>query len=150
LQHDTIKNSIESITKQKLNILKQAFNGKLVTQDTNDESALLLLERIQQQRETEALTKKATPKKRSNSKVKKEVSMSKTILDILKQQTNWISGQDLASAFGLSNNSEIEDIEKFYEELRTLSLNNEISIKPDCENSKEQDLIKLKDNTDAS
>lgn len=76
--------------------------------------------------------------------------MSKTILDILKQQTNWISGQDLASAFGLSNNSEIEDIEKFYEELRTLSLNNEISIKPDCENSKEQDLIKLKDNTDAS
>ncbi|PPC06548.1 restriction endonuclease subunit S [Acinetobacter pittii] len=149
-QHDTIKNSIESITKQKLNILKQAFNGKLVTQDTNDESALVLLERIQQQRETEALTKKATPKKRSTPKLKKEVSMSKTILDILKQQTNWISGQDLASAFGLSNNSEIEDIEKFYEELRTLSLNNEISIKPDCENSKEQDLIKLKDNTDAS
>ena len=76
--------------------------------------------------------------------------MSKTILNILKQQTNWISGQDLASAFGLSNNSRIEDIEKFYEELRTLSLNNEILIKPDCENSKKQDLIKLKDNTDAS
>ena len=72
LQHDTIKNSIESITKQKLNILKQAFNGKLVTQDTNDESALLLLERIQQQRETEALTK-SDSQKRSNSKVKRKL-----------------------------------------------------------------------------
>ena len=150
LQNETIKNSIESITKQKLNILKQAFNGKLVTQDTNDEPALVLLERIQQQRETEALTKKATPKKRSTPKVKKEVSMSKTILEILQQQSDWILGQKLATAFGLNGNSKIEEIEQFYEQLRTLSLDDKIMVKPDHQNKKEQDLIKLKDKTDAS
>lgn len=149
-QSSSLKASLTLLNTQKRNILTAAFKGELVPQDPNDEPAQILLERIQQQRETEALTKKATPKKRSTSKVKKEFSMSKTILDILKQQANWISGQDLASAFGLTNNSEIENIEKFYEELRTLSLNDKIVIKPDCESSKEQDLIKLKGKTDAS
>ncbi|MDC5270444.1 hypothetical protein NRA47_17735, partial [Acinetobacter baumannii] len=98
----------------------------------------------------EALTKKATPKKRLTSKSKKEVGMSKTILEILQQQTDWISSQDLATAFGLNGNSNIEDIEQFYEQLRTLSLDDKIMVKPDQQNNKEQDLIKLKDKTDAS
>jgi len=109
-----------------------------------------LLERIQQQREAEALVKKSIPKKRSTPKVKKEVGMSKTILDILKNQSDWISGQDLATAFGLNGNSKIEEIEQFYEQLRSLSLDERILVKPDQQNKKEQDLIKLKDNTDAS
>lgn len=149
-QSISFKSGLDLLNSQKKNILTKSFQGKLVPQDANEEPAQNLLERIQQQRASESLVKKMTPKKRSTPKVKQEVSMSKTILNILKQQTNWISGQDLASAFGLSNNSGIEDIEKFYEELRTLSLNNEILIKPDCNNSKEQDLIKLKDKTDAS
>ena len=141
---------IKNCSRQRINILNQAFQGKLVTQDQNDESAQVLLERIKQQREAEALVKKATPKKRSTPKPKKEVGMSQTILEILQQQSDWISGQDLATAFGLNGNSSIEDIEQFYEQLRKLSLNDKIMVKPDQQNNKEQDLIKLKDKTDAS
>lgn len=149
-QFDSLEITLKQASNQKLNILKDAFSGMLVPQDANDESAQALLERIQQQREAEALVKKATSKKRSAPKVKKEIGMSKTILDILKNQSDWISGQDLATAFGLNGNSKIEEIEQFYEQLRTLSLNEKILVKPDQQNKKEQDLIKLKDKTDAS
>lgn len=137
---------------QKKNILSDAFTGKLVPQYPNDEPAQVLLQRIQQQREAEALVKKSSTKKRSTSKAKKEVGMSQTILEILQQQSDWISGQELATAFGLGGNSKIEEIEQFYEQLRALSLDDKIMVKPDQQNKKEQDLIKLKDKdkTDAS
>lgn len=145
-----IEDNIKLLTMQKQNILKDAFSGKLVLQDPNDEPAQSLLERIQQQREAEALVKKSSTKKRSTSKAKKEVGMSQSILEILQQQSDWISGQELATAFGLNGNSKIEEIEEFYEQLRTLNLDDKIMVKPDQQNKKEQDLIKLKDKTDAS
>lgn len=145
-----IEDNIKLLTMQKQNILKDAFSGKLVPQDPNDEPAQVLLERIQQQREAEVLVKKSSPQKRSTSKAKKEVGMSQSILEILQQQSDWISGQELATAFGINGNSKIEEIEQFYEQLRTLSLDDEIMVKPDQQNKKEQDLIKLKDKTDAS
>lgn len=145
-----IEDNIKLLTMQKQNILKDAFSGKLVSQDPNDEPAQVLLERIQQQREAEVLVKKSSTKKRSTSKAKKEVGMSQSILEILQQQSDWISGQELATAFGINGNSKIEEIEQFYEQLRTLSLDDEIMVKPDQQNKKEQDLIKLKDKTDAS
>lgn len=135
---------------QKKNILSDAFTGKLIPQDPNDEPAQVLLGRIQQQREAGALVKKAPPKKRSTQKVKKEVAMSKNILDILKNQSDWISGQKLADAFGLNGNSNIDDIEQFYEQLRALNLDEKIMVKPDQHKNKEQDLIKIRENTDAS
>jgi type I restriction enzyme S subunit len=135
---------------QKKNILSDAFLGKLVPQNPNDEPAQVLLERIQQQREAEALVKKSSTKKRSTSKAKKEVGMSQSILEILQQQSDWISGQELATAFGINGNSKIEEIEQFYEQLRKLSLDDKIMVRPDQQNKKEQDLIKLKDKTNAS
>lgn len=149
-QFDSLEITLKQASNQKLNILKDAFTGKLVPQDPNDEPAQVLLERIQKQREAEALVKKSSTKKRSTSKAKKEVVMSQTILEILQQQSDWISGQALATAFGLGGNSKIEEIEQFYEQLRALSLDDKIMVKPDQQNKKEQDLIKLKDKTDAS
>ncbi|MHA3114319.1 restriction endonuclease subunit S [Acinetobacter sp. ANC 4193] len=127
---------------QKKNILADAFAGKLVPQDPNDEIAQVLLERIQQQREAEALVKKSSPKKRSTSKAKKEVGMSQSILEILQQQPDWISGQELAELFGINGSSDITDIENFYHELKTLTIEEKISVKPDNELFKTQDLFK--------
>lgn len=150
-QSSSLKASLTLLNTQKRNILTAAFKGKLVPQAPNDEPAQVLLERIQQQREAEALVKKSSTKKRSTSKkTKKEVGMSQSILEILQQQSDWISGQELATAFGLGGNSKIEEIEQFYEQLRALSLDDKIMVKPDQQNKKEQDLIKLKDKTDAS
>lgn len=127
---------------QKKNILSDAFTGKLIPQDPNDEPAQVLLERIQQQREAEALVKKATSKKRLTPKVKKEIGMSKTIIEILQQQSDWISGQDLAGLFGINGSSDITDIENFYRELKTLTIEEKISVKPDNDLFKTQDLFK--------
>ena len=52
--------------------------------------------------------------------------------------------------YEVNDDNKIEEIEQFYEQLRTLSLDDKIIVKPDQQNSKEQDLIKLKDKTDAS
>lgn len=133
---------IKNCSRQRTNILNQAFKGKLVPQDPNDEHAQVLLERIQQQREAEALLKKSFPQKRSTSKAKKEVGMSQSILEILQQQSDWISGQELAELFGINGSSDITDIENFYHELKTLTIEEKISVKPDNELFKTQDLFK--------
>jgi len=141
---------IKNCSRQRTNILNQAFEGKLIPQNPNDEPAQVLLEYIQQQREAEALAKKVTTKTRVTKTVKKEVSMSNSILEILKNQSDWISGQDLATSFGLNGKSKIEEIEQYYEQLRTLSLNNVIIVQPDQQNNKQQDMIKIREKTNAS
>lgn len=133
---------IKNCSRQRTNILNQAFTGRLVPQDPNDEPAQVLLQRIQQQREAEALVKKSSTKKRSTSKAKKEVGMSQTILEILQQQSDWISGQELAGLFGIDDSSDITDIENFYRELKTLTIEEKISVKPDNDLFKTQDLFK--------
>lgn len=133
---------IKNCSRQRTNILNQAFTGRLVPQDPNDEPAQVLLQRIQQQREAEALVKKSSTKKRSTSKAKKEVGMSQSILEILQQQSDWISGQELAGLFGIDDSSDITDIENFYRELKTLTIEEKISVKPDNDLFKTQDLFK--------
>lgn len=142
-QFDSLEITLKQASNQKFNILKDAFTGKLVPQDPNDEPAQVLLERIQQQREAEALVKKSSSKKRSTSKkTKKDVSMSQSILEILQQQSDWISGQELAGLFGIDDSSDITDIENFYRELKTLTIEEKISVKPDNDLFKTQDLFK--------
>ena len=51
-------------------ILSKAFRGELVSQDQNDESASILLERIRQEKARQAAEKKAKPKKRGRKKQK--------------------------------------------------------------------------------
>ncbi len=50
----TIAKALKQAERQRQSILHQAFSGKLVPQDPNDEPACLLLERIRQQREQSA------------------------------------------------------------------------------------------------
>lgn len=49
---------------QRKNILKAAFSGQLVPQDSNDEPAIVLLERIQAERSVQAASKMPLGRKR--------------------------------------------------------------------------------------
>src|SRR5262249_38048008 len=49
----TIEKALKQAERQRQSILHQAFTGKLVPQDPNDEPASVLLERIQQERQRE-------------------------------------------------------------------------------------------------
>jgi type I restriction enzyme, S subunit len=58
--------ALKRATALRQSILKRAFEGKLVPQDPTDEPASVLLDRIRQQRETEAAN--GTARKRGNSR----------------------------------------------------------------------------------
>jgi type I restriction enzyme, S subunit len=45
-----IESSLQNLQTMKMSVLKQAFEGKLVPQDPNDEPAEILLEKIKQEK----------------------------------------------------------------------------------------------------
>lgn len=60
----TIERSLQRAARLRQAILKQAFEGKLVPQDPNDEPASVLLERIRKEREALAATSTGTKRSR--------------------------------------------------------------------------------------
>jgi len=49
-----IESSLQNLQTMKMSVLKQAFEGKLVPQDPNDEPASVLLERIKSTKESQS------------------------------------------------------------------------------------------------
>ena len=58
---------VKRLTLLKNSILKQAFEGKLVPQDSNDEPAEILLQKIKKEKE-QLIQKQKTPRKIKNVK----------------------------------------------------------------------------------
>jgi len=63
--HQTVNSTLEFLQTMKMSILKQAFEGKLVPQDSDDESAEILLQKIKQ--EKQQLIQKQKTKRRSKN-----------------------------------------------------------------------------------
>lgn len=136
--------SIRSADAQRKNILKDAFSGKLVPQDPNDEPASVLLERIKLQKKInvdrlakEKQSKPKQPKKKANSKA----SIMNTLSEVLKTNGDWMNAQDAFRACGVSDNTETDRIEELYAELRKLDKAGKLL----CERNGDYDMIKLKD-----
>ena len=96
--------------KNKQSILTDAFSGKLVKPMQTDESASLLLERIQEK--TGVINKQTKSAKKKSKKIK-EASMRKAIIDVLKEENEPIETSVLMQKAGF----EAKEVEDFYYEL---------------------------------
>ncbi len=109
----SIDNCLKDSTVLRNSILKKAFEGKLVNQDSNDEPAIKLLQKIRAEKEIyhKALKEldKLKPKK------KRQMETKKTVLEILKESNSPISAQEL-----WTNSIHQGDIESFYEEIKEI------------------------------
>lgn len=95
----------------KQTILNKAFTGKLLEQDSNDEPASILLERIKAEKEDYLIREKE--KKNNSIKIKAMPEKLKSILEILRESIEPVSSKNL-----WSSSDKKDDIEEFYAELK--------------------------------
>lgn len=107
----SINNSLNDTIILKHSILKKAFDGKLVNQDSNDESARELLMRIKMKKEIYLEAQKELDKLKP--KKKRQMETKKTVLEILKENNEPILAKELWQKSIHKN-----DIEEFYLELK--------------------------------
>ncbi len=112
-----------NLTRQ--SILKKAFSGRLVPQDSNDEPASELLARIKSEREAAQKEIKKRPRKKRK---KKEVKIMATLLEVVRAANDWLSAQDAFRQCGIADGAETNAIEKIYEELRDHVKENRIAV----------------------
>lgn len=108
---NTIEKNLLNIESLKQSVLRKAFEGKLLEQDPNDESARILFERIKVEKEEYLVIEKE--KKNNSIKIKIMPEESKSILEILKESIEPISSKQL----WLTSDKK-DDIEEFYAELK--------------------------------
>ena len=109
----SVDNCLNDSTILKHSILKKAFEGKLVSQDSNDESARELLLKIKTEKEIYLKAQKELDKLKPKKKRKMEAK--KTVLEILKESSSPISTQEL-----WTNSVHEGDVESFYEEIKKI------------------------------
>lgn len=123
---DKLEESITSSLRQaevlRQSILKKAFEGKLVTQDENDEPASVLLERINNEREL--FLKEERLRKKDRPRIPKSKTMeeqSKSVLQLLQESNKPVATHSLWQSSKHKN-----DIDGFYAEIKELMAKGEI------------------------
>lgn len=109
----SIKKSLKDITLFKQSVLKKAFEGKLIAQDSTVEPANLLLEKIRIEKSEYLKAQKELDKLKP--KKKRKMDKKKTVLEILKESKEPISTQEL-----WTNSIHEGDIESFYGEIKEI------------------------------
>lgn len=108
-----LENKINQIQVLKQSVLNKAFEGRLVSQDPNDESASELLKRIKEERLD------FTQKKPKENKVKikiEKMERIKSVLDLLKEAQKPVSAKEV-----WQQSKHWESIDDFYAELKSIS-----------------------------
>lgn len=109
----TVKNTIYNCEVFRYSILKKAFEGKLVSQDFNDEPANELLHKIK--REKSNFLKAQKKSENLKPKIKRQMETKKTVFEILKESKDPISTQEI-----WEKSIHDGDIEGFYSEIKKI------------------------------
>lgn len=109
----SISHTLSGILILRHSILKKAFDGKLVNQDFNDESASELLNKIKVEKSAYLKAQQALEKLKP--KKKRQMETKRTVLEILKESKDPISVQEL-----WENSVHEGDIEGFYSEIKEI------------------------------
>ncbi len=136
-QIQAVEFSLKESEAQRKNILKDAFSGRLVEQNPNDEPASVLLEKIRAERAVQA---KLPKPKRAKKKASNKAAIMETLLDVLNTQNGWVDAQAAFKACGVVDGTDTDRIEELYAELRKLEKAGRLDIK----RQGDYDLIKLK------
>lgn len=110
----TLSRQLERANFAHIALLRQAFTGRLVPQDPNDEPASILLERIGKERKAEA--EKPRGKRMARSKAEVRTEGRQDLLTILKRNGGRMTPEQLFHAAGFDP-SRVDD---FYRELTLL------------------------------
>lgn len=119
----TLEQQVTQAHAMRQSLLREAFDGRLVPQDPNEESASVLLERIRAAREAEAKKPKAKrmPKSKSTSK-----KARRPLLDVLREHNKPMTPEQLFREAGYEHEfrqtkRSQEVVDWFYFELRQLT-----------------------------
>lgn len=111
-QHGFMDQSAHRIGRLRQSILEEAFQGRLVEQNPDDEPAVVLLERIQAEREERQKQQAAKPKK--ERKKMTEEKKRKPLVETLHAAGTRLTSEELFRRAGFDE----ESVDEFYEELR--------------------------------
>jgi hypothetical protein len=109
----TLEQQLVRARKTRQSLRDQAFRGQLVAQDSKDEPASVLLERIQLAREARAQQPKGRPMQKSRSRIQKA---RRPLLDVLREQRKSVTPEELFRAAGF----EPWQVDQFYRELASI------------------------------
>lgn len=147
-QHELASKRINNMMQS---LLERAFQGELVSQNPKDEPASVLLKEIKANKELQAQKPKSTRvvddiKTKMPNKKPKRKSMIKKLQDVLSEQQEWLSAQEIFELCGIGNGSLTDEIETLYAELRYLDKLGKIEIETayDSGGIKQFDRMKLK------
>ncbi len=110
-------------------ILQTAFRGELVPQNTNDEPASMLLERVETEKRATAAKAKTERKVDAGSqKPMKRGARMANLFEFLEAGGDWVSTSNAAQALGIVDGSTSDAVEEFYNELRAHLQNGHIQV----------------------
>ncbi|MGO2242955.1 MAG: hypothetical protein ACTH5D_14475, partial [Halomonas sp.] len=101
-------------------ILKKAFSGQLVPQDSMDESARELLAHLKVEKAEKERTvkreRKTTASRKPKTKVRRPTLAN--LIEVLKKQNSWMSASKAVRELGIFDETPSDEVEAFYRQLK--------------------------------